>query len=270
MTKLSFEELELRREERRRRRKKIKRIIQIVLVVTLVITGFLGFSKTFCGLTDLAIEGVENCDVGLIQQGVLNGRFNDNAMFIFLDLLVERPEKPEFVEKIRVKMSGLHALTAEVTEKELYFYCKNIDGKYVYCDKSGKVAQISERLVGEVIPVDGIAFEEEVEGELITIPDRELRLLLNVLDFMDDSNLDVQACHFDRKNYLTVDFKDYDMKIGNDTLLFDKLSRLEYILPSIEGMTGTLHLENFNNDSKDIAFEKDEAQMEKEKNFVAN
>ena len=38
----------------------------------------------------------------------------------------------------------------------------------------------------------------------------------------------------------------------------EKVMRLSYILPKLEGMTGTLHLEDWNTENTDIVFEKAE------------
>jgi len=43
-------------------------------------------------------------------------------------------------------------------------------------------------------------------------------------------------------------------------LLEEKIDRMLRILPQIEGLYGTLHLENYSSQNTDIVFEKDTAQ----------
>lgn len=265
MARLSREEKEFLKEQKRKKRKKILLIVAIVLAIIAVIAGFFGFAKYFCELTDVAIEGVKKSDAGDVADAVLGGRFNDNTMFIFLDLGIEKPKHPEFVEKMDIRMTGLHSLEVDVTEKQTNMYFKDSEGNFVYSDAQGIVTQVSDRLILGAMPCDGIELDEVVEGEKMPIPGRELNLLVDTLTYLKKGGIEPKAAHFDEKGYLSLDLETYNLFVGNDVLLYDKLSRLEYIFPSIEGMTGTLHLENFNNDSKDIAFEKDEAQVAKEK-----
>lgn len=275
MARLSREERELLKEERAARRKKIIKNILISLAVVALVAGFIGFSQVFCTLSELAIEGVVNSNPLDVQNAVIDGRFKDNAMFIFLDLKVEKPARPEFVKDIKVKMTGLHSIEADVSEKELYLVFKDADGNYVYSDSDGNLSQVSERFIPGLIMVNGLEMEEDAKydySKSVPVPYRELKLLLDSISAVEKHDLHIKEAWFDDKNYLSLYFKncDYDIVIGNDTFLYDKISRLEYILPTINGMSGTLHLENFSLDSKDIVFEKDEAQIAKEKGVTEN
>ena len=55
---------------------------------------------------------------------------------------------------------------------------------------------------------------------------------------------------------------DYNISLGSSSYLEEKLERLSYILPEIEGMQGTLHLENFSPNNTDVVFEKQKDSVE--------
>ena len=65
------------------------------------------------------------------------------------------------------------------------------------------------------------------------------------------------AIFYDDKGHITIKYETYSIALGNSYLLEEKIDRMLRILPQIEGMYGTLHLENYSNQNTDIVFEKD-------------
>ena len=68
------------------------------------------------------------------------------------------------------------------------------------------------------------------------------------------------AVTYDEKNHITIKYETYSISLGNSYLLEEKIDRMLRILPQIEGLYGTLHLENYSSQNTDIVFEKDTAQ----------
>ena len=66
------------------------------------------------------------------------------------------------------------------------------------------------------------------------------------------------AISYDEKSHITIRYETYSIALGNSYLLEEKIDRMLRILPQIEGLYGTLHLENYSNQNTDIVFEKDE------------
>ncbi|GEM_PF-1435772 len=62
---------------------------------------------------------------------------------------------------------------------------------------------------------------------------------------------------FDKDQNITLYYNDGKVKIllGQDTLLEDKISKAAAILPQLSGMEGTLHLENYTEDTVNIVFD---------------
>ena len=56
---------------------------------------------------------------------------------------------------------------------------------------------------------------------------------------------------------MTLVYDTYNISLGNRSYLEEKIERVMLILPKIEGMQGTLHLENYSSQNTDIVFEKD-------------
>ena len=76
--------------------------------------------------------------------------------------------------------------------------------------------------------------------------------IVSKLDIIPDS-IEIQ-----NGNQFVLHYGDILIDIGQDTLLEEKMSRAAAILPQLSGMKGTLHLENFSEDTVNIIFDQDE------------
>lgn len=98
--------------------------------------------------------------------------------------------------------------------------------------------------VGETIKP--ICADDEIFTKLQTIT-----RLVNRFDRMPDS-IDVSD-----EGEITLSYSGGEIRIllGKGELLEDQMSRVSAILPQLEGMSGTLHLENFDEDTVNIVFD---------------
>jgi len=62
---------------------------------------------------------------------------------------------------------------------------------------------------------------------------------------------------YDENSHITLKYDTYNIALGSSVYLEEKIDRALKILPQIEGLQGTLHLENYSTQNTDIVFEKD-------------
>ncbi len=103
--------------------------------------------------------------------------------------------------------------------------------------------------VGEQIQTDNT----EIFGTLMT-----LGKLVNKLDIRPDEIL------IEEDETIALRYGEILVDIGKDTLLDEKMSRAAAILPQLEGMKGTLHLENFTMSTINIIFSAYQEEMPEE------
>ena len=63
------------------------------------------------------------------------------------------------------------------------------------------------------------------------------------------------SVEFDANLNITLHYGSVDVLIGEDDLLEEKMARVAAILPSLEGKSGTLHLESYSSDTENIVFD---------------
>ena len=66
------------------------------------------------------------------------------------------------------------------------------------------------------------------------------------------------SINFSKNLSVTLSFEDANVLLGKDIEDDEKIVKLKQLLPDLEGMKGTLHLENYNEDMKNITFKKDQ------------
>lgn len=109
----------------------------------------------------------------------------------------------------------------------------------------------------DVTEVTGLTDEKLSVGSTIQVEDKSIFLTLQALSKII-SKLDIKpdSIELDSSYNMTLHYGETSCMIGNDNLLEEKMSRVAAILPQIRGMKGTLHLENFSEDTVNIIFDK--------------
>ena len=107
--------------------------------------------------------------------------------------------------------------------------------------------------------ISGITVEDPKVGETLGIEEEQLEALLSMTKYIKKYDITASAIYFDEAGNLYITYGDsIQIEFGNSDYMSEKVMRLSYILPKLEGMTGTLHLEDWNTENTDIVFEKAE------------
>ena len=75
---------------------------------------------------------------------------------------------------------------------------------------------------------------------------------------MNKYNLSIDRIYFGRDDTITLYFDDIRVALGQAKDLDEKVMKLQYMLPEIEGMSGELRMENYNEETKSVSFEPDD------------
>jgi hypothetical protein len=131
--------------------------------------------------------------------------------------------------------------------------------KYIYFDYDGDIVEISESFVDrDYMRVEGVTCEEAEIGKKLRIGDDEIGYLTSLIKILNKNNLMPNGISYDDRGRITLRYDTYNISLGSSVYLEEKIDRLTRILPQIEGLYGTLHLENYSNQNTDIVFEKEE------------
>ena len=120
------------------------------------------------------------------------------------------------------------------------------------------VESSSEEIEG--IPrIKGIAFDNvELYKKLPVEEEDVFKKILNLTKLLDKYEIAPDSINFSQNLSVTLSFKDANVLLGKDIENDEKIVKLKQLLPDLQGMKGTLHLENYDEDMKNITFKKEE------------
>lgn len=253
--------------EERRRKKRRKIGLYILLILILLIAAGVFIVMNVFTVENVVVEGNELYSSTQIENMVLNDEYSWNSLYVDLKYrFVDIGEVP-FVDTMEVSLDNPHTVHIKVYEKGMlgYLYINSI-GQNAYFDKDGFVVETSTEVIDGVPKITGISCEEVVLYEKLQLENSDiLRDLLNLTQTLKKYNLLPDEIQYDSNmEPVLFYYGTIQVKIGSEDNLSQKVVRLSIILPQLDGLSGTLHLETWTPETTDIIWDRAEEQSETE------
>ena len=252
--------------EERRRKKRRKIGLYILLILILLIAAGVFIVMNVFTVENVVVEGNELYSSTQIENMVLNDEYSWNSLYVDLKYrFVDIGEVP-FVDTMEVSLDNPHTVHIKVYEKGMlgYLYINSI-GQNAYIDKDGFVVETSTEVIDGVPKITGISCEEVVLYEKLQLENSDiLRDLLNLTQTLKKYNLLPDEIQYDSNMEPVLYYGTIQVKIGSEDNLSQKVVRLSIILPQLDGLSGTLHLETWTPETTDIIWDRAEEQSETE------
>ena len=252
--------------EERRRKKRRKIGLYILLILFLLIAAGVFIVMNVFTVENVVVEGNELYSSTQIENMVLNDEYSWNSLYVDLKYrFVDIGEVP-FVDTMEVSLDNPHTVHIKVYEKGMlgYLYINSI-GQNAYFDKDGFVVETSTEVIDGVPKITGISCEEVVLYEKLQLENSDiLRDLLNLTQTLKKYNLLPDEIQYDSNMEPVLYYGTIQVKIGSEDNLSQKVVRLSIILPQLDGLSGTLHLETWTPETTDIIWDRAEEQPDTE------
>ena len=192
------------------------------------------------------------------SHGVKRSGLSWNSLYVLLKYSFVDIKDVPFIDPMEVSLLNPQTLNIKVYEKGMlgYLYIAAI-GENAYFDKDGFVVETSTRIIENVPKIEGIVCDQVVLYEKLPIEQQALRELLTLTMALKRENLDPDIIHFGLAQSPMLSYGNVEVWLGSIELLTQKVARLTQILPSLEGMAGILHMEEWKEESPNIVFEKE-------------
>lgn len=252
--------------EERRRKKRRKIGLYILLILILLIAAGVFIVMNVFTVENVVVEGNELYSSTQIENMVLNDEYSWNSLYVDLKYrFVDIGEVP-FVDTMEVSLDNPHTVHIKVYEKGMlgYLYINSI-GQNAYFDKDGFVVETSTEVIDGVPKITGISCEEVVLYEKLQLENSDiLRDLLNLTQTLKKYNMLPDEIQYDSNMEPVLYYGMIQVKIGSEDNLSQKVVRLSIILPQLDGLSGTLHLETWTPETTDIIWDRAEEQPDTE------
>jgi len=236
-------------------RKRVKLLI-LLSMVAIMLGAFYYFLTTYT-VKNVYVEGNVHYTKEEIEDMVMEGPLATNSVYLSLKYKNKTITDIPFIASMNVEVVSPDTIRIKVYEKALAGYVENLE-RYMYFDKDGTVVEISSVKTAGIPQITGLTFDYIVLNEKLPVDDEAIFYkILSVTKTLTKYKLSADRIHFDSKKNMTLFFEDVKVAFGSDELLDEKIMLLQTLLPELVGQSGTLNLQNYDENTASIPFTPD-------------
>lgn len=238
-----------------------KRVGIKILLAAVIVAALLGAAyyviHTYTVKT-VYVEGNVHYTEEEIKSFVMDGPLGNNSLYLSMKYKNKGVENIPFVDVMDVGILAPDTVKITVYEKALAGYVKYLD-TYMYFDKDGYVVECSDVRTAGVPQITGLTFDHMVLGELLPIENPEIfGTILNLTKLLNKYELSADKIYFHTSGDITVYFGDVRVALGTDMAgMEDKVMLLPNFLKELEGKSGTLQMEKYDEGNGKFTFKPD-------------
>lgn len=229
----------------------------MLMVLLLFLAGAYYYIVTNYTVTTVYVEGNVHYTNEEVMDMVMEGHYGNNSLLLSLKYKDKSIENVPFVAKMDISVLDPHTIKIEVYEKALAGYVEYLE-RYMYFDKDGIVVETSMEKTAGIPLVTGLKFDHVVLYEPLPVENGDIfNSILSITQLVNKYNLSADRIYFGSNDSLTLFFGDVKAALGTGDNLDEKVMELQYMLPELEGKSGTIRMENYTEGTKNISFEPD-------------
>lgn len=179
-----------------------------------------------------------------IRNFLFDSKVENNTIKCYLNNRFGRNKEIPFVERYQIEIINRHEVEVIVYEKNIIGYVEYM-GSYMYFDRDGTVVESSSDLLDGICQVRGLSFSRIVLHEPIETSIKDLfGQVLTMTQLFEKFEMDIDRIDFDKESEVQISVGEIKVELGAAEDLDLKIAELHDILPQLEGMKGTLYLDD--------------------------
>lgn len=234
--------------------KTVKKLIVVLAALAVLFILGLSFAGVFrvrqVTVTGNAYYTKEEIVDLLLDEGSLQ-----NTLLVYLRYKYqEHPEIP-FIDDFEVTMDSWQSLKIRVYEKNMVGYVRYL-GQDVYFDKDGIVVESSTQELEGIPQISGVTFDSLAIHQPLSVEDPTIfDTILSITKLLTKYDLDPDEIRFGAGGELFLQLGDVKVALGTGENLDEKISRLKQLEGDLKDKSGTLHMENYTDETTHISLE---------------
>ena len=234
--------------------KTVRKLIVVLAVLAVLFILGLSFAGVFrvrqVTVTGNAYYTKEEVVDLLLDEGSLQ-----NTLLVYLRYKYqEHPEIP-FIDDFEVTMDSWQSLKIRVYEKNMVGYVRYL-GQNVYFDKDGIVVESSTQELEGIPQISGVTFDSLAIHQPLSVEDPTIfDTILSITKLLTKYDLDPDEIRFGAGGELFLQLGDVKVALGTGENLDEKISRLKQLEGDLKDKSGTLHMENYTEETTHISLE---------------
>lgn len=226
-------------------------VVGIIFVVCLIV--ILMISMLF-RVETIEYEGNTHYTDEELTNFIFNGKYNVNALVYSIFGKQQDKVSIPFVQDYDVEVVWPAGLKVSVYEKEIIGYIAYM-GCNMYFDRDGIIVDSAQQVLENVPEVSGIAYKNIVlHKRLDTKNNHVFSIMLDLTQLFEKYDIAMDKVLFDSNLNITVYTGNIKVLFGSSDMLTEKVHEFNMMLPQLAGRTGTVYLNNFDEDTKSVIF----------------
>ena len=228
-------------------------VVVLVIIAVLFGVAYIGY-KQF-KIEKITIEGTDKYTYDELYKYIFANRNDKNVLlFKLTDSRNEMPDIP-FISKVAIEVKDSHTLEVTVYEKSIVGYVE-YKGTNMYFDKDGVIVETSTKQLADTSLVKGLEFDSIVMHQKLEVGDDSIFTdLLDVTQYLDKYGIVTDYIRVGENYEIDIALGDVMVKLGkNNYNMGEKVYELSCLKDKLEGLKGTLHMEEYTADKEYITF----------------
>ncbi len=223
---------------------------------------FLVFALFAAGLYSLRITSIQYAgntrySDDEMSQLLFQESYELNPIYCFFASRYQEKKQIPFIETYDIEFVSWNRIEVAVYEKGIAGYV-DYKGHYMYFDKDGIVVESSQELLDGVVKIEGLNFEHIVLHQVLPVEKEEIfNLILSLTQMLTKYSIDVDKISFDEGMNIWIYRGNVVVQMGKDAFLDEKMAKFKDMLPSLDGIVGTLYLDDYSEDREEFRFKKE-------------
>ncbi len=220
-----------------------KMIITVGITVILIAAGYF-VNKTYT-VRNVYVDGNVHYTDQEIANIVTSGKLGKSTIYLFFKYRNKEINDVPFIETMNIAIEKPDTIRVTVYEKSLAGYVEYL-GRYMYFDKDGVVAEVSDKAISGIPEVDGLKFDHVVLYEQLPVSDKKIfSEILSITHLLSKYQLNADKIYFDDKYDVKLYFGGVEVDLGQGSDIDDKVTVLPEILEKLKGKEGILDLTEY-------------------------
>ncbi|MCI8659668.1 MAG: cell division protein FtsQ [Lachnospiraceae bacterium] len=201
-------------------------------------------------ITKVEVTGNQKYTSEEITELLFPDKLSRNTLFCFMRNRLKEHIQIPFVEDYDIIFKGPRQVEVILYEKSVVGYVSYMSS-YMYFDKDGIIVESANEALPGVPLVTGLKFGQIVLYQKLPLDKEEIfQEILNLTQILSIYHMLVDRIQFGEYGEITLYLGEIEVLMGTGGNLNSKVSELNDMLPHLEGRSGILHLEDY--DESDI------------------
>ncbi len=200
----------------------------------------------------VTVKGNQKYTPQQIEKILFGSRWDRNALYCYYQNRFRPPRDIPFVEDYEIIFQSPTNVEVILYEKSVVGYVSYMSS-YMYFDKDGIVIESASSRLEGIPQITGLTFGSIVLNQPLPVENQEIfEQIMNLTQDLITKEIDADQICYDERGNATLIIGDVDVYLGSNKDMNGKIHELYNMLPKLEGLSGTLYLDRYDENNSSM------------------